>query len=252
MARADAPLRSRSWSPHVSALFVSLATPHPAHASETPDFGNAPYEWNYVFPIWGKDLASKGLLFPYPFGIGVTYLEAVQPIDVKNLEVAVNDGEFTDVSRFVKFESLDSNVQALNARFDLWVAAVLERVRSRELPHLDGGGRGLVEAVSTPSRVDPNGLRRRFRSHGRVRLLRILRSPPTRNFHLEPALEPRVTGPHVRARSARRQSASSSRNTVADLRGGSEPCGKTSKPDTSGTIKLSEAVGKENAGTVEG
>ena len=121
----------RRWGRSASAFagaYVALSTLFAAPcatAAEVPDIGNEPYEWKYVFPIWGKDLAQKGILFPLPFGFGVTYLEAVQPIDVKNLEVAVNDGEFKDMSRFVKFESLDSNVQAVNARLDLWVLPFL-------------------------------------------------------------------------------------------------------------------------------
>ena len=102
------------------ALAALLAAPREARA-EVPDGGNEPYEWNYLFPFLGKELASKGVKFPYPFGFGITYLAAEQPIDVRNLQVAVNDSEFADMSRFVKFESLDSNVQAANARLDLWV-----------------------------------------------------------------------------------------------------------------------------------
>jgi hypothetical protein len=107
------------------AFSVAFVVPRWASAAETPDIGNPPYEWKYMFPLWGKDLAAKGMLFPFPFGFGITYLEAVQPIDVKNLQVAVNDSEFADVSRFVQFESLDSNVQAANARLDLWVLPFL-------------------------------------------------------------------------------------------------------------------------------
>jgi hypothetical protein len=92
-----------------------------AHAQVGPDGGNKPYEWKYLFPIWGKRLAAKGMTFPYPFGVGVNYLAARQALDISNVRVALNDGEFIDLSKVVKFSNLGSNVQAANARFDLWV-----------------------------------------------------------------------------------------------------------------------------------
>jgi len=123
--RTNTPCRAaRRWIVACFALLFCLVSARPARA-DSPDIGNEPYDWPYMFPFWGKDLASKGMKFPIPFGVGLTYLEAVQPIDVKNLQVAINDGEFVDMSRFVKFESLDSNVQGMNARLDLWILPFL-------------------------------------------------------------------------------------------------------------------------------
>ncbi len=92
-----------------------------AHAAEAPDLGNDPYEWNYLFPITGSKLASKGLRFPFPFGIGLNYLQIVQNVNIDSVRVAVNDSEFVDLSKYLKFDSVTSNVKGLNARFDLWV-----------------------------------------------------------------------------------------------------------------------------------
>ena len=232
-----------------AALALLLASPNPAHAAETPDFGNEPYEWKYVFPIWGKNLASKGLLFPYPFGFGITYLEAVQPIDVKNLEVAVNDGEFTDVSRFVKFESLDSNVQAVNARLDLWVLPFLnvyglanylistegDAILSKPFPLRAGssqtgygGGFGVTGAFGF------FGFFGTLDANFTWNLLSNLESP-VRTF----VLAPRV-GKRFRLS-----------NTVS-IAGWIGAMRQDVQADTSGTIKLSEAVGQEKVGTVEG
>lgn len=245
----------RRWGRTASALFGAsvalsalLAAPA-AMAAEVPDIGNEPYEWKYVFPIWGKDLASKGIKFPLPFGVGITYLEAIQPIDVKNLEVAVNDGEFKDVSRFVKFESLDSNVQAMNARFDVWVLPFLnvyglanyllstegDAVLSKPFPLRAGstqtgygGGFGATGAFGFFGffgAVDAN-----FTWNQLSNL-----DSPVRTFVLAPRVGKRfkIT------------------NTVA-MSGWIGAMRQDVQADTSGSIALADAVGDGNEGTVEG
>jgi hypothetical protein len=231
-----------------AAFGIVLFASRPARA-ENPDGGNAPYEWKYMFPIWGKDLASKGMLFPYPFGFGITYLEAIQPIDVKNLQVAINDGEFVDVSRFVKFESLDSNVQAANARLDLWVLPFLnvyglanylistegDAVLSKPFPLRAGstqtgygGGFGVTGAFGFFGffcAADAN-----FTWNQLSNL-----ESPVRTFVLAPRIGKRfpIT------------------NKVA-ISGWIGAMRQDVQADTSGSIRLSDAVGDKNEGTVEG
>ncbi|HEX6764353.1 MAG TPA: hypothetical protein VF103_02720 [Polyangiaceae bacterium] len=106
------------------ALTVFFAAPR-ARAAEAPDLGNDPYQWNYVFPITGTKLASKGIRFPFPFGIGLNYLQIVQNVNIDSVRVAVNDSEYVDLSKILKFDSVTSNVKGLNARFDLWVLPFL-------------------------------------------------------------------------------------------------------------------------------
>jgi hypothetical protein len=217
--------------------------------AEVPDGGNEPYDWKYVFPIWGKDLASKGIKFPYPFGIGVTYLEAVQPIDVKHLQVAVNDGEFKDMSKFVKFESLDSNVQAANVRLDMWVFPFLnvyglanylistegDAVLSKPIPLRAGstqtgygGGFGATGAFGFYGffgAVDAN-----FTWNQLSNL-----ESPVRTFVLAPRVGKRFPITNVVAMSF----------WIGAMR-------QDVQADTSGSIKLADAVGEKNESTVEG
>ncbi len=231
------------------ALTAFLGASHARAAGEAPDIGNEPYEWKYVFPIWGKDLASKGIKFPYPFGIGVTYLEAIQPIDVKNLSVAINDGEFKDLSKFVKFESLDSNVQAVNARLDLWVLPFLnvyglanylistegDAVLSKPFPLRAGstqtgygGGFGVTGAFGFW------GIFASMDANFTWNQLSNLESP-VRTFVLAPRAGKRFKlSPTV-----------SMAFWIGAMR-------QDVQADTSGSIALADAVGQENEGTVEG
>jgi hypothetical protein len=109
-----------------SALLAAafLALPRAALA-DAPDVGNKPYEYEYMFPIWGDKLASKGIRFPLPFGIGINYAYIHQDINIDNVQLAVNDGQFVDLSNIVKFESVESTVMGLSGRLDLWVLPFL-------------------------------------------------------------------------------------------------------------------------------
>ena len=106
-----------------SALAPILAAP-PASA-DAPDLGGDPYQWNYVFPLTGSELAEKGIRFPFPFGIGINYLQIVQDVNIDSVKIAVNDGEFVDLSKIIEFDQVKSNVKGVNARFDLWVLPFL-------------------------------------------------------------------------------------------------------------------------------
>jgi len=232
----------------VCVAWLSLATPRLAHA-EAPDIGNAPYEWKYAFPIWGKELASKGMRFPYPFGIGLTYLEAVQPIDVKNLQVAVNDGAFTDVSRFVQFESLDSNVQAANARFDLWVLPFLNvYVLGNYLLSTEGDA-VLSKPFPLRAGATQTGYGGGFGVTGAFGLFGFFGTADL-NFtwnqlsNLDSLVRTVVLAPRVGKRFV-------VTNHVA-IAGWIGAMRQDVQADTSGSLKLSDAVGDKNEGTVEG
>jgi hypothetical protein len=106
----------------VAALAFAVASLTCAAASaQSPDAGHAPSRWPYLFPIWGDKLAERGISFPLPFGIGLNYAYADQPIDISRIAVGVNDGEMVDLSKLIKFGDLNSKVNALNLRADLWV-----------------------------------------------------------------------------------------------------------------------------------
>ncbi|HET7543223.1 MAG TPA: hypothetical protein VFK05_25290 [Polyangiaceae bacterium] len=102
-----------------------MALPGTAHAQGAPDLGNPPYQYNYLFPFWGKRLAARGLTFPRPFGIGLNYAYAKQSVDITGVNIAVNDGPYRNLDNIVKFDRVTSNVMVGNLRFDLWLLPFL-------------------------------------------------------------------------------------------------------------------------------
>jgi hypothetical protein len=115
----------RAWAKATGALAIlglsAFALPQTAHAQMGPDGGNKPYKYNYQFPLLGKKLASRGLTFPLPFGVGLNYAYATQGVDITGVNVAVNDGKYTDLSKIVKFDHVTSTVKVINGRLDLWL-----------------------------------------------------------------------------------------------------------------------------------
>jgi len=104
----------------VAALLAVLALPRAAHA-DSMDLGNKPYKWDYLFPLFGDELASKGIKFPLPFGIGLNYAVINQDISIENIAIAVNDSEYVDLSKVIRFDRVRSSVKGLSSRLDLWV-----------------------------------------------------------------------------------------------------------------------------------
>jgi len=119
----------RSWAKVLGAVVISvfsvLAMPRAARAQSGPDIGNRPYKYDRVFPFWGKKLAARGLTFPLPFGIGINYAYVKQGVDITGVNVAVNDGEYRDLSKIVKFDRVTSTVKVINGRLDLWLLPFL-------------------------------------------------------------------------------------------------------------------------------
>ena len=73
----------------------------------------------------GEKLAERGIRFPLPFGINLNYAFADQAIAITRVAVGVNDGPMTDISKFIKFGDLNSRINALNLRADLWLLPFL-------------------------------------------------------------------------------------------------------------------------------
>jgi hypothetical protein len=121
--------KARRWARILAAASASglllLSLPRSARAQGAPDIGNAPYEYKYLFPFWGKKLAKRGLTFPLPIGIGVNYAYAKQGVDITGVNLAVNDGKYVDLSKIVKFDHVTSNVKVINGRLDLWLLPFL-------------------------------------------------------------------------------------------------------------------------------
>src|SRR6478609_9977225 len=96
-----------SWAKLSSAAAILglslLLAPRAAHAQGAPDIGGKPYKYDRLFPFWGKKLASRGLSFPLPFGIGINYAYVKQGVDITGVNIALNDRQYTDISKIVKF-----------------------------------------------------------------------------------------------------------------------------------------------------
>jgi hypothetical protein len=93
----------------------------PAAAQNAPNAGGAPYEWKHLLPFWGNKLAARGIAFPLPWGIGVNYAWIDQPISIRDLQIAINDGDYASLSEIVKFDHVDAKVHGVNARVDVWL-----------------------------------------------------------------------------------------------------------------------------------
>lgn len=85
------------------------------------DLKSQAYVYEDIFPLFGKKLATRGVRFPKPWGVGLTYAFIQQPIDISSISLGIDDSQMVDVSNFIKFKSVESQVQALNARVDLWL-----------------------------------------------------------------------------------------------------------------------------------
>lgn len=118
-------LKGHSWAKLSSAFAILglslLLRPNEAHAQDAPDIGNKPYKYDRLFPFWGKKLASRGLSFPLPFGVGINYAYVKQGVDITGVNIAVNDGPYRDLSKIVKFDHVTSTVKVVNGRLDLWL-----------------------------------------------------------------------------------------------------------------------------------
>jgi len=92
-----------------------------AQAQVAPDGGHKAYEWDHMFPIWGKRLAARGMTFPKPWGVGANYAYADQQVLITDVNVAVNDGDFVNLDDVLVFDSVRSQVHVTNLRGDLWL-----------------------------------------------------------------------------------------------------------------------------------
>jgi len=93
--------------------------------AQAADAGHKPEPWPYVFPLLGERAAKKGIRPQLPFGLGLNYAYANQPINITRVAVGVNDGEMVDLTHLITFDKLRSQVQAMNLRADLWVLPFL-------------------------------------------------------------------------------------------------------------------------------
>ena len=82
-------------------------------------------EYDNVFPILGRKALEHGVRLQAHLGINLNYFAASQGIAISNLGLAVNDGDWVDMSDVIKFDATTSDVENVNARVDLWVLPFL-------------------------------------------------------------------------------------------------------------------------------
>src|SRR5688572_32082179 len=76
--------------------------------AQAPDAGHDAIEWDYMFPLLGDKVAERGIKLPLPFGLGINYAFADQPIEISRVAVGVNDGEMVDLPFAIVFVELNS------------------------------------------------------------------------------------------------------------------------------------------------
>lgn len=76
--------------------------------------------YDYLLPIWGKEVLERGFDIPYPVGINPIGLYITQPITISDLQLSVNDGALQPVGA-VKFGNNTSTVLSGNLRLDVWL-----------------------------------------------------------------------------------------------------------------------------------
>jgi hypothetical protein len=121
--RRDARQRILAWS--LGGLLAASAPAAPLAAQSAPEAGQPPRDWPYRLPLGGQKLAERGIAFPLPWGVGLNYIWLDQPITIKDLAIAINDGEFHNLDEIVAFDSVNAAAHGVNLRTDLWVLPVL-------------------------------------------------------------------------------------------------------------------------------
>ncbi|MCM5662694.1 hypothetical protein [Galbibacter mesophilus] len=77
-------------------------------------------EYPFVLPIYGDRVQKLGHDLPLPFGIMVNYISQDNKLTLTNLELKLNDGEFTPME-FIQFDEIKSSARVVNVRLDAWL-----------------------------------------------------------------------------------------------------------------------------------
>ena len=76
--------------------------------------------WSHL-PIWGAEAEARGHRIPLPFGVGATFYDARQPVNVRDLKLGVGIGA-PESSKFVTVgRPIISWQQNVSTRFDVWL-----------------------------------------------------------------------------------------------------------------------------------
>ena len=115
----------------IALAFLAAVPPVQAQYSDL-ELGMSPAErdsllaiYDNIFPIWGRKALEKGIRTPRPLGLNLNYFNVDQGIEISNLGLAVNDGDWVDMSNVIIFDKTTSTGENVNVRPDLWVLPFL-------------------------------------------------------------------------------------------------------------------------------
>lgn len=113
-------------------MLIVIAVHQPLHAQlnanlaeDSAAIAAQAESYNYLLPIWGKKVMSRGIDIPYPVGVNFIGLYITQPIDVNNLQLSFGHDKPTAPFPIVQFGNSTSTVASANARLDLWILPFL-------------------------------------------------------------------------------------------------------------------------------
>ncbi|MBK7411659.1 MAG: hypothetical protein IPI29_03795 [Ignavibacteria bacterium] len=104
----------------VTTVNVAFAQNNINLESDTGDVKQRASEYDYIFPIWGKDVMERGFDVPYPAGANLIGMYITQPIDIGQLQLGLNGGPLVPVPS-ITFGENSSTVYTGNLRVDLWL-----------------------------------------------------------------------------------------------------------------------------------
>jgi hypothetical protein len=103
--------------------------------------------WSHL-PIWGPEAVARGHRIPAPFGIGVTYYHANQPVNVSDLKLGVRGGTPQSISNFAQVGRVDSTQRNVSGRLDVWLFPFLNLYGV--FGHTTGSTKGAVSIPAVP------------------------------------------------------------------------------------------------------
>ncbi len=92
---------------------------------DTTDDAKNASEYNYIFPLFGREVVERGFDIPYPVGLNVIGIGITQPVSMNDFRLSFGAGEPTVPFPLIKFGDAQSTVMSLNTRLDLWVLPFL-------------------------------------------------------------------------------------------------------------------------------
>jgi hypothetical protein len=82
--------------------------------------GDAPRVWTRTLPFLGQKVVDKGYDLPLPIGLGMTYVDINQDLDLTDLFVAFDGGDLEQFD-FVSFENSNSDTRSFQLKVDAWL-----------------------------------------------------------------------------------------------------------------------------------